>query len=123
MPDDVSAGTVCALKPNGSTVGTGFVLTSNGLIATCAHVVRTAGAGPGDTMRVVLYATGEERQARVDPEWWRTSGVEDVDGMWGCGNLGDPTAVAGEQVLQLTGTTKVTLGFNRKAEGITLLSG
>jgi energy-coupling factor transporter ATP-binding protein EcfA2 len=72
------------LSPNGATVGTGLVASDAGarggvaLIATCAHVVRTAGAGPGDKVRVVFHATGEEREVRVEPEWWRDPDAEDV---------------------------------------------
>jgi len=158
MTVDLKASIVRVVRPDGTTIGTGFVTTGAGahgsvvLIATCAHVVRAAGAGPGDTVRVVFHATGEEQDALVELAWWRdpdaedvailclegslpkgiaplllgssggTSGhafktfgfpaAEDVDGMWGYGNLGDPTIVAGQRVLQLTGTTEVTLGFS-----------
>jgi WD40 repeat protein len=75
---DLTTGIVRILNPDGSTAGTGFVVTDDGLIATCAHVVKTAGARPGDTVRVVFHATGEERQAHVEPEYWRDPDAEDV---------------------------------------------
>ena len=152
MSTDLTTGIVRILTPNGTTAGTGFVVADEGLIAICAHVVAYAGAGPGGTVRVVFHATGEIREAKVEPDWWRdpdaedvailrldeplpegvtplllgssggTSGhpfktfgfpaVEGVEGMWGYGNLGDPTTEVGQRVLQLTGTTEVTLGFS-----------
>ena len=75
---DLKAGVVRILDQNSATVGTGFLVTDDGLIATCAHVVETAAAGPGDAVRLVLHATGEERKARVEPDWWRAPTVQDV---------------------------------------------
>jgi hypothetical protein len=149
---DLTSGVVRISTPEGTTVGTGLVVTNDGHIATCAHVVEGAGAGPGDAVRIVFRATGDERQARVEPDWWRpadaedvailcleerlpdgieplllgssdgTSGhplktfgfpaVQDMDGMWGYGTIGDHTTESGYPVLQLTGTTEVTLGFS-----------
>lgn len=78
MTIDLKAGIVRVLKPNGETSGTGFVVTDDGFIATRAHVVEAAEAGPGDTVRVAFHATGEEREARVEPTWWRDPNAEDV---------------------------------------------
>jgi len=78
MDVDLTAGIVRILKPDGTTAGTGFVVSDEGLIATCAHVVQYAGAGPGDTVRVTFHAVDEEREAIVEPEWWRAPDVEDV---------------------------------------------
>ena len=69
MNIDLKAGVVRILNRDGTTAGTGFVVTEDGLIATCAHVVQYARAGPGDTVRLVFYSTGEEREARVESEW------------------------------------------------------
>ena len=71
MNADLQAGIVRVIGPDGETAGTGFVVTDEGLIATCAHVAENAGAGPGDTVRVAFHATGEEREAQVEPDWWR----------------------------------------------------
>jgi hypothetical protein len=57
MTIDLKAGIVRVLEPNGETSGTGFVVTDDGLI---------------------FHATTEEREARVEPEWWRDPDVEDV---------------------------------------------
>ena len=58
MTIDLTTGIVRILTSDGATAGTGFVVTDDGLIATCAHVVKAAGAGPGDKVRVVFYCTG-----------------------------------------------------------------
>jgi len=78
MTEGLTAGIVRILDSEGKTAGTGFVITDDGLIATCAHVVQGAGAGPGDTVRVVFHATGEEHEAKVEPAWWRAPNAEDV---------------------------------------------
>ena len=78
MTTDLTASIVRVLDSDGGTAGTGFVATDDGLIATCAHVVRDAGAGPGDTVRVAFHATGKERKARVERDWWRDPDAEDV---------------------------------------------
>ena len=48
MSNDLTAGIVRILKPDGSTAGTGFVVSDEGLIATCAHVVKACGADSGE---------------------------------------------------------------------------
>jgi S1-C subfamily serine protease len=78
MTADLTAGIVRVLARDGTTSGTGFIITDDGLIATCAHVVQGAGAGPGHTVRVAFHATGEEREAQVEPAWWRGPEAEDV---------------------------------------------
>jgi len=45
MSVDLTAAIVRILNPGSLTVGTGFLVTDDGLVATCAHVVRAAGAG------------------------------------------------------------------------------
>ncbi|MBE9507992.1 MAG: trypsin-like peptidase domain-containing protein, partial [Chloroflexi bacterium] len=78
MNVDLTAGIVRIIRPDGETAGTGFLVTDDGLIATCAHVIEAAGANPGDTVRVAFHATGEEREAQVEPAWWRAPDAEDV---------------------------------------------
>jgi hypothetical protein len=78
MRFDLKAGIVRILKSDGSTAGTGFVVSEEGLIATCAHVIQFTGGRPGDTVRLVLHITNQERWARVEPEWWRAPDAEDV---------------------------------------------
>jgi hypothetical protein len=43
--EDLTASIVRILTSEGTTASTGFVITDDGLIATCAHVVEAAGAG------------------------------------------------------------------------------
>jgi energy-coupling factor transporter ATP-binding protein EcfA2 len=59
-------------------VGTGFVVSADGLIATCAHVVRDAGGGPGDTIDLAFHATGDEGRATAELEWWTEPNAQDV---------------------------------------------
>ncbi len=47
---------------SGRHIGTGFVVTSDGLILTCAHVL---GSSMPEKVRVVFQGTGEEREAMV----------------------------------------------------------
>jgi len=75
---DLTRSVVRILSPGGATVGTGFVVHRDGLIATCAHVVQACGAGPGGTVRLAFYATGEVWEATVERDGWRDPGAEDV---------------------------------------------
>jgi enoyl-CoA hydratase/carnithine racemase len=63
MTANLKSGIVRILYPNGDTAGTGFLLTEDGLIATCAHVVEDAGAEPGDHVRLAFLLTGAEAEA------------------------------------------------------------
>lgn len=78
MPVDLTAGIVRILKPDGTTSGTGFILTDDGLIATCAHVITNAGAEPGKTIRLSFHHTGKEVAATVDSNGWRDPWAEDI---------------------------------------------
>ena len=78
MSVDLISGIVQILTPDGITAGTGFVLSSEGLIATCAHVVRCAGAGPAGKIAVRFQQNGEKHSALVIKEWWRSPANEDV---------------------------------------------
>lgn len=75
---DLAAGIVRILGPNNETADVGFLVNDEGLAVTCAHVVRDAGAGPGDTIHLVLHHTNEQRKAIVEPSWWREPDAEDV---------------------------------------------
>jgi hypothetical protein len=68
MSIDLVAGIVYILDFNRQTTGTGFVVTDDGLIATCAHGVEAAGAESGKAVRIVFHATGEAGQATVEPD-------------------------------------------------------
>jgi serine phosphatase RsbU (regulator of sigma subunit)/AAA+ ATPase superfamily predicted ATPase len=78
MKGELTAGIVRVLGLKGETAGTGFVVAEDGLIATCAHVVDGAGAGPGDVVNVVLYANGGNVEAEVESAYWRDPDAEDV---------------------------------------------
>jgi WD40 repeat protein len=78
MNVDLRSGLVRILRPDGETAGAGFIVTDDGLIATCAHVIETTSAGPGDSVQLICYSTEEVRQAKVEPDCWRDSTAEDV---------------------------------------------
>jgi WD40 repeat protein len=78
MRFDLDSSIVRIVTPNRMTAGTGFVVSKDGLVATCAHVVEDAGAEPGGTVHLVFYATKDEQEARVEPAYWRNSKTQDV---------------------------------------------
>jgi WD40 repeat protein len=152
MPNDLQKSIVRILDDRGHTRGTGFLVSDKGLIATCAHVVQYAGAGPRKTVNVSFSTERKRREAQVVPEWWKDPYAEDVailrlsgslpkesrplplgssagtsghtfktfgfpevgqiEGVWGYGTIGDHATEAGHPLLQLTGTTEVTVGFS-----------
>jgi len=52
VTDNLIAGIVRIPDPSGDTVGTGFVLTSDGLLVTCVHVIESVGVVSGDPIRL-----------------------------------------------------------------------
>ena len=78
MAVDLTAGIIRILDQHGDTVGTGFVLTNDGLIVTCAHVIESAGTKPGDTLRLVFHCTGDLATATIEPSVWRGPEAEDI---------------------------------------------
>jgi WD40 repeat protein len=75
---DPRSGIVCVIDPRDRALGSGFLLTAEGLIATCAHVVALAGAAPGGWVEVAFLRGGGPGRARVEPEFWRDVEGEDV---------------------------------------------
>ncbi|MCQ3974873.1 MAG: hypothetical protein DPW09_15640 [Anaerolineae bacterium] len=92
MSANLISGIVRILNPAGETVGAGFVLTDDGLIATCAHVIESAGAGPGDTVRLIFHYSGDEATATVELAAWRESDAEDIAILRLVGHLPDEVA-------------------------------
>jgi hypothetical protein len=84
LSSEIQNGLVRILQPDGKTTsGTGFILSDTGLIATCSHVIQAEklqvkGYPRPDKVAVIFHATGEQREARVLPEGWRTTDMEDV---------------------------------------------
>jgi hypothetical protein len=70
MNIDLTAGIVRIIRPDGETAGTGFLVTDNGLIATCAHVVEAAGAGPGERVRLAFQSGESPVEAEVLTDGW-----------------------------------------------------
>ncbi len=67
MAIDLLDGVVCILDSKSETVGAGFFITDEGLIATCVHVVEATGAGPGDVVRVASCGH-DDLEAEVLPD-------------------------------------------------------
>jgi energy-coupling factor transporter ATP-binding protein EcfA2 len=78
---DIRAGTVRVLNHNGSTAGAGFIVTDDGLMVTCAHVLQEptaqAGGEPDHPFTVELV-NGDTRQAVLLRETWRPWNAEDI---------------------------------------------
>ena len=71
-------GIVAILSKTGRTAGTGFVVSAEGLIVTCAHVLSDQiGAEPGDVVTVRFAVNGQEHSATVTA-WWRDKASQDV---------------------------------------------
>jgi hypothetical protein len=63
--DDLTEGIVHILDSAGDTAGPGFVLTEDGLVATCAHVIESAGAEPSETVCLIFHHTGGHCHSRA----------------------------------------------------------
>src|SRR5260370_23173012 len=82
MNIDFKAGVVCVLDTGGKTVGTGCVVTADGLIVTCAHVIDEAETD--DFIHLIFHDHNvakdkrEVRAARVEPDYLRDAAAEDI---------------------------------------------
>jgi len=56
-------------------IGTGFLVSDDGLIVTCAHVL---GAAMPEKVTIMFQANGEAREATVIAHWWYAIEAEDV---------------------------------------------
>ena len=75
---DPRAAVVRVVDKAGTTAGTGFLVTADGLVVTCAHVVAGAGSGPNGIVEVRFVLAGQPSTARVLPDLWRDPDAEDV---------------------------------------------
>lgn len=83
MTSDLQRSLVRVLDANGSIVGTGFVISSDGLVATCAHVIQASQVvQEGDEytkiVSLAFLATGAPCTAKVLPDYWRSPASEDI---------------------------------------------
>jgi tetratricopeptide (TPR) repeat protein len=76
--DRIKRSIVRVLKRDGKTAGTGFVAHATGLLVTCAHVVKLAQAGPGETVELMFDAVAKKLTASVVPRYWRDPDEKDV---------------------------------------------
>lgn len=117
MSVDLTAGIVRILSPEGTTAGTGFVVTDEGLVVTCSHVVQSEesqrqGDRRPDYVDLVFHSTGNYRRARVEPEWWRPVDAEDVAVLCLQGPLPEEvTALLLSSSADAVGCTFTTFGF------------
>jgi WD40 repeat protein len=73
MSEDINAGIVRILS--GRSVGTGFVVSDDGLLVTCAHVL---GRPCPERVSAIFLATNEQREATVEMQWLRDVEAEDM---------------------------------------------
>jgi WD40 repeat protein len=81
MTLDLTASVVRILKSDGNTSGAGFLLSEDGLIATCAHVIQALKNGAQDKpirVDVIFYGTSQKRAAVLEPDFWRDLAKEDL---------------------------------------------
>jgi len=65
------------LNANGTTVGTGFVVTDQ-LAVTCAHVIEAAGSTCGKTVCIQFYHGASEQVVQVREDGWSAASKDDI---------------------------------------------
>lgn len=79
MSDDLlSSSTVQIVTDDGRSVGVGFVVSSDGLIVTCAHVIVEAGSSAGGDVTIRFGVGGSAQRARVLSEGWCEPSSDDL---------------------------------------------
>ena len=73
MSEDINAGIVRILS--GRSVGTGFAVSDDGLLVTCAHVL---GRPCPERVSIIFLTTNERREATVEMLWLRDVEAEDM---------------------------------------------
>src|SRR5713226_3143249 len=74
---ELTSGIVCILDAYSRPAGAGFVVSTvmENLIVTCAHVL---GEPRPERVTIVFQSTGEQQEAKVIDQWWRSEEAEDV---------------------------------------------
>ncbi|MBE7557269.1 MAG: hypothetical protein HS126_40045 [Anaerolineales bacterium] len=78
MSGDFKAGIIRILRMDGKTVGTGFVLTDDGIIATYVPTLSKRCSRPGDKVHLVFHHTDIKATATVEPDGWRDPNRRDI---------------------------------------------
>jgi WD40 repeat protein len=73
LSEDIHAGIVRILS--GRSVGTGFAVSDDGLLITCAHVL---GRPCPERVSIIFLTTNERREATVEMQWLRDVEAEDM---------------------------------------------
>lgn len=76
--DNLTAGIVSILRNDGTIAGTGFIVSDEGLIATCTHVLESAEVGREDKVTVHFQAGDHDCTAHAIVKWWCGSDKEDM---------------------------------------------
>jgi hypothetical protein len=69
MPADFEAAIIAILDSQERIQGTGFLVADH-LAVTCDHVVRSCGAGPGDSIQIKFHSIKETFSVKVSSEYW-----------------------------------------------------